>query len=241
MAATAGKRDELVSRITNHLASGGLFNPELAIHDRVTALLIECRDFIAVQPAGAATAGEREWPPCPFCKVAGLRSQYSSVGTTLYCENGCHGEFTFPAFENEVLEMWQRKAKPTSGKQEQGKWHPCEHCKQFGKSVKILDAKSYSVVEAKDWDSAVGICEAHNASITTALDAAMSKLAAEVQTTVTNSFKKRIALEVAAAQQPLVKDLETLIKVLNTGSWTGTRTSISDIERRLAKVKEGKS
>lgn len=33
-------------RITAYLVSGGLFNPEQAIHDRVRDLLIDCRDEI---------------------------------------------------------------------------------------------------------------------------------------------------------------------------------------------------
>lgn len=34
---------ELVNRITAYLCTGGLFNPELANHDAVRDLLIECR------------------------------------------------------------------------------------------------------------------------------------------------------------------------------------------------------
>jgi hypothetical protein len=34
---------ELISRITAYLSGGGLFNPELAIHDAVRDLLIDCR------------------------------------------------------------------------------------------------------------------------------------------------------------------------------------------------------
>ena len=36
----------IVERITAYLASGGLFNPELAIHDNVRDLLIDCREEI---------------------------------------------------------------------------------------------------------------------------------------------------------------------------------------------------
>ena len=35
--------EELTQRITDYLASGGLFNPELANHDAVRDLLIDCR------------------------------------------------------------------------------------------------------------------------------------------------------------------------------------------------------
>jgi len=38
--------DDLVKRITKYLESGGLFNPEYAIHDNVRDLLIDCRDAI---------------------------------------------------------------------------------------------------------------------------------------------------------------------------------------------------
>src|SRR5882724_7423253 len=43
---------QLCDRITAYLTSGGLFNPEMAIHARVRDLLIECRDVLAAQPAG---------------------------------------------------------------------------------------------------------------------------------------------------------------------------------------------
>ncbi len=44
---------------------------------------------------------------CPFCGSEGLTSEYDSFGTTIYCDDGCHGQFNFPAFEDEVLEMWE--------------------------------------------------------------------------------------------------------------------------------------
>lgn len=34
---------EIPQRITDYLSGGGLFNPEMAIHDAVRDLLIECR------------------------------------------------------------------------------------------------------------------------------------------------------------------------------------------------------
>lgn len=36
--------EELISRITQYLENGGLFNPELANHEAVRDLLIDCRD-----------------------------------------------------------------------------------------------------------------------------------------------------------------------------------------------------
>jgi hypothetical protein len=34
---------DLINQITDYLLSGGLFNPELADHNKVRDLLIECR------------------------------------------------------------------------------------------------------------------------------------------------------------------------------------------------------
>jgi hypothetical protein len=39
-------RQSLVRKINLHLSSGGLFNPELADHHKVTELLIEIRDYL---------------------------------------------------------------------------------------------------------------------------------------------------------------------------------------------------
>lgn len=42
---------ELVARITDYLSGGGLFNPEYAIHQAVSDLLIECREqLLTVEP-----------------------------------------------------------------------------------------------------------------------------------------------------------------------------------------------
>lgn len=38
------RAQQLVDRITYYLNTGGLFNPELADHQAVRLLLIECRD-----------------------------------------------------------------------------------------------------------------------------------------------------------------------------------------------------
>lgn len=45
--ALAQKKQELVDRITGYLSAGGLFNPEMMEHDKVQALLIEVRDYLA--------------------------------------------------------------------------------------------------------------------------------------------------------------------------------------------------
>lgn len=52
---------DLVARITAYLASGGLFNPELANHEAVRDLLIECRDTFS------RPTHEREPPHCSTC------------------------------------------------------------------------------------------------------------------------------------------------------------------------------
>lgn len=46
----------LADRITDYLASGGLFNPEMANHEAVRDLLIDCRDVLA--SATPADVGE---------------------------------------------------------------------------------------------------------------------------------------------------------------------------------------
>lgn len=40
------KTQLLIDRITDYLISGGLFNPELAEHDKVRDLLIDCREVL---------------------------------------------------------------------------------------------------------------------------------------------------------------------------------------------------
>jgi hypothetical protein len=37
---------DLINQITDYLSSGGLFNPELADHNKVRDLLIECREAL---------------------------------------------------------------------------------------------------------------------------------------------------------------------------------------------------
>ena len=39
--------EDLINRITYHLSSGGLFNPELADHLAVRNLMMECREALA--------------------------------------------------------------------------------------------------------------------------------------------------------------------------------------------------
>ncbi len=54
MATRQGKTittDVLIAQITDYLCSGGLFNPEMAMHDRVRDLLMDCRDVLQEQKA----------------------------------------------------------------------------------------------------------------------------------------------------------------------------------------------
>ena len=50
---------ELRERITNYLASGGLFNPEMAIHEKVRDLLIECREELEVSESELSSLRSR--------------------------------------------------------------------------------------------------------------------------------------------------------------------------------------
>lgn len=65
-------------------------------------------------PCVAEGAGSSKWFSCPFCGEAGITSEYDSFGTTLYCADGCHGRFNFPAFEAEVMAMWKRERRSNS-------------------------------------------------------------------------------------------------------------------------------
>ena len=63
---------DLTQRITDYLTGGGLFNPEMANHEAVRDLLIECRDALA-QP---------EQEPVAYMGSAGLgydKNKYLSI------------------------------------------------------------------------------------------------------------------------------------------------------------------
>lgn len=59
------KRIELVNRITNYLATGGLWNPEMMEPERVRDILIECRDALAPLPTPASEQGAWTLPEPP--------------------------------------------------------------------------------------------------------------------------------------------------------------------------------
>jgi len=56
----------LVERITNYLTAGGLFNPDMARHENVSKLLIDCREALAHAVAG---------PQVTVDKVRGMSSR----------------------------------------------------------------------------------------------------------------------------------------------------------------------
>ena len=39
-------RDNIIHEINQYLLSGGMFNPELALHDNVRDLIIKCKTYI---------------------------------------------------------------------------------------------------------------------------------------------------------------------------------------------------
>ena len=70
-AAPADARDALTERITGYLTGGGLFNPEMANHDAVRDLLIDCRAALTRQAAAPSSTAE-------FYEL------YDGLGTTMW-------------------------------------------------------------------------------------------------------------------------------------------------------------
>ncbi|APW37616.1 hypothetical protein RD110_10805 [Rhodoferax koreense] len=67
----------LTERITAYLSGGGLFNPELANHDAVRDLLIDCR--AALSAASTPVAAEpSDYPPLPDMEFIGT-SRFGSI------------------------------------------------------------------------------------------------------------------------------------------------------------------
>ncbi|RZL33307.1 MAG: hypothetical protein EOP35_18210 [Rubrivivax sp.] len=69
------RRADLAQRVTDYLSGGGLFNPELANHDAVRNLLIECRDAFQ----GPATESSHERDEARIDAVAPRHSQPSTA------------------------------------------------------------------------------------------------------------------------------------------------------------------
>jgi hypothetical protein len=73
---------ELIQRITNYLAAGGLVNPELMEHEKVRDLLIDCRDELA-KPEQEPVAW-MDWNMQKECfEITTIKNKYSA-GTPLY-------------------------------------------------------------------------------------------------------------------------------------------------------------
>jgi hypothetical protein len=73
---------DLVSRITAYLSGGGLFNPELANHERVRDLLIECRDALTAHEPAA------EWQPIELAPKDGRSFLAVRGGAPFICRWG---------------------------------------------------------------------------------------------------------------------------------------------------------
>ena len=66
--------EDLINRITYHLSSGGLFNPELADHLAVRNLLMECRESLA----------QRTWVGLTYEDMVGLQKDlYDAKGESV--------------------------------------------------------------------------------------------------------------------------------------------------------------
>ncbi|WP_439586947.1 hypothetical protein [Hydrogenophaga sp.] len=108
---------DLSARITAYLSGGGLFNPELADHDAVRDLLIECRAALeaASQPPGA------DWPIdmvlfCPNCGKQHIDApeQVNEARPVLYAD-----AWTNPAHRSHLCHdcgcIWRPADVPTNG------------------------------------------------------------------------------------------------------------------------------
>ena len=69
---------ELISRITAYLSGGGLFNPELAIHDAVRDLLIDCRTALS-EPAAIGDAKVVPLEPTEAMLMAGYYPNFEKA------------------------------------------------------------------------------------------------------------------------------------------------------------------
>jgi hypothetical protein len=98
-------RNEPMEKFIAQIAS-----PIMDEQDEIESLKAQIRARSAAQLKlkRAAMSLLGKWFSCPFCGEARITSEYDSYGTTLYCADGCHGRFNFPAFEAEVMGMWKR-------------------------------------------------------------------------------------------------------------------------------------
>ena len=61
--------EKLVERITAYLSCGGMFNPELAIHDTVSGLLFDCREGILALEERVRELEAQVNPKLVQCKI----------------------------------------------------------------------------------------------------------------------------------------------------------------------------
>ena len=102
----------LIDRITYHLSSGGLFNPELADHLAVRNLLMECREALA-QPEPFSWAGDPsvqdyastqpEQEPVAWMKVGGMKAmpaleKEAWLSTGREFDRQCVEDYTIPLY-----------------------------------------------------------------------------------------------------------------------------------------------
>lgn len=80
------RAQQLVDRITDYLNGGGLFNPELADHQAVRLLLIECRDELARESDERYLYNEQY--DCFYDNISGEWTESKcSDPTCSYCTN----------------------------------------------------------------------------------------------------------------------------------------------------------
>jgi hypothetical protein len=68
-------RYELLNRITEYLANGGLFNPELMDHQEVMRLLMDVRDYLNDPTINQSVIPQNpfKWDGgCPVCGISGV-------------------------------------------------------------------------------------------------------------------------------------------------------------------------
>ena len=75
--------EDLINRITYHLSSGGLFNPELADHLAVRNLLMECREALAQRTWVGLTNEERAecWETIPELAMRKVEAKLKEKNT----------------------------------------------------------------------------------------------------------------------------------------------------------------
>lgn len=108
LAAAHGSDAEILWRIENYLALGGLFNPEAMEHDKVRDLIMDCRKAIErhIKTPSAMIAAKR--------LAAGNYTNWNNAGGGKECEHGYNEGIPCPACDlalvNECLEREHQNA-----------------------------------------------------------------------------------------------------------------------------------